>query len=181
MGHSHSARCGAHWLRGAIALSLSAVSGLCPADEPGLHAPDNSITAHSPSEYALAHTRAPANSVRLFGDYYLFDPAQSTLGPTMGSLIGGFRVSTGVVGFSQTLSLFDTPPESAASSPYIGLGYSHLWFNSQLTFNADFGLASQGAGAGRARGLFNGAPSFDDVAGDLRWAPVMAVNVHYSF
>ncbi|MET0383288.1 MAG: hypothetical protein ABW032_07695, partial [Burkholderiaceae bacterium] len=72
--------------------------------------------------------------------------------------------------------------EDAPSMPYIGLGYSHLWVNSQLILNADFGLASQNpAGAGRVRGLFNRTQSLDDVTGDLRWAPVMAVNVRYSF
>ena len=59
------------------------------------------------------------------------------------------------------------------SLPYIGLGYSHLWFNSQLSLNADFGLASQAHG----HGLFNSPSSLDDPNSPLHWAPVMAVNV----
>jgi hypothetical protein len=63
------------------------------------------------------------------------------------------------------------------SLPYIGLGYSHLWFNSQLSLNADFGLTSPN----HARGLFSNASGLDDVTSQLRWAPLMAVNVRYSF
>ena len=84
-------------------------------------------------------------SLRVFSDYYFFDPAQGNLGPTLGSLVGGLRASTGVVGLSQPLSLYDARPDPLQSLPYIGLGYSHLWFNSQLSLNADFGLASQNA------------------------------------
>jgi len=65
----------------------------------------------------------------------------------------------------------------AVDLPYIGLGYSHLWLKSQLSLNADFGLASQVHG----HGLLTSASSLDDVASQLRWAPVMAVNVRYSF
>jgi len=182
MGHQHSTRRGLRCSRSILALGLMAAGGVAQAQGLGLHAPDNSISAHSPSEYALAHTHAPLNSIRLFGDYYLFDPAQSNMGPILSSLVGGFRLSTGVVGLGQSMSLFDTQPESTQSLPYVGLGYSHLWFNSQLSFNADFGLTSQTIpGVGRVRGLFGGTQSLDDVTGDLRWAPVMGVNVRYSF
>ena len=78
--------------------------------------------------------------------------------------------------------LFESQPDTAQNLPYLGVGYSHLWFNSQLSLNADFGLASQNASAvGHARGLLNGSQSLDDVTRELRWAPVMAVNVSYSF
>jgi hypothetical protein len=87
------------------------------------------------------------------------------------------RASTGVVSLVQPLSLFDARPDALQSVPYIGLGYSHLWLKSQLSLNADFGLASQTHG----RGLLAGASSLDEVTSQLRWAPVMAVNVRYSF
>jgi hypothetical protein len=87
------------------------------------------------------------------------------------------------VGLGRQTSLFDLQREDTQNLPYVGLGYSHLWFTGQLSLNADFGLASQNAsGSGHLRGLFgSGAPSLDDVTGELRWAPVMAVNVRYSF
>jgi hypothetical protein len=75
------------------------------------------------------------------------------------------------------MSLYQGRPDPLQSLPYVGLGYSHLWFNSQLTLNADFGLTSQSHG----RGLFSSPSSLDDVTNQVRWAPVMAVNVHYSF
>jgi hypothetical protein len=139
-------------------------------------AQESTTGTHSSAEYALTITRVPANSIRLFGDYYFFDPAQSNMGPVMSSLVGGFRASTGVVGLAQPMSLYDARPDPLQSLPYIGLGYSHLWLKSQLSLNADFGLES-----GHGRGLFGNATSLDEVTSQLRWAPVMAVNVRYSF
>jgi hypothetical protein len=142
-----------------------------------IRSPETSYGSQPKVEYALTSFHSPVSSIRLFGDYYFFDPAQSTLGPVLGSLMGGFRASTGVVGLGQPLSLYDTRPDALQSLPYVGLGYSHLLFNSQLSLNADFGLAEQN----RGHGLFNSASSLDDVTNQLRWAPVMAVNVRYSF
>jgi hypothetical protein len=178
MEHSHSARRGVRWSRWVTAMGLAAAASAIQAEGLVLHAPDTSVSDHSPSEYALAHTRNSANAIHLFGDYYFFDPAQSNMGPTMSSLIGGFRASTGIVGLSQPMSLFDARPDPLQNLPYIGLGYSHLYFNSQVSLNADFGLASQNS---HGHGLFSSATSLDDVTNQLRWAPVMAVNVRYSF
>jgi hypothetical protein len=177
MGHSHSSRHGVRWSHLAAAAALLAATMGVQAEGLVLRAQESAVGAHPTAEYALTNWHQPANSIHLLGDYYFFDPAQSNMGPTMSSLVGGFRASTGVVGLSQPLSLYDTRPDSLQSLPYIGLGYSHLWFNSQLSLNADFGLASQNHG----HGLFTSASSLDDVTNQLRWAPVMAVNVRYSF
>jgi hypothetical protein len=182
MEHSHSARHGVRWSRWVTAMGALCAASAIQAEGLLLRPPENSISDHSPSEYALAHMRNSANSIHLFGDYYFFDPATSTLGPAMSSLLGGFRASTGVVGLGRPASLFDFQREDTQNLPYVGLGYSHLWFTGQLSLNADFGLASQSASnMNHARGLFNGSQSLDDVTGELRWAPVMAVNVRYSF
>ena len=176
MGHSHSTgRFGQQTAAVAILLVLTVGAR---AEGLTLRAQESSYGNHTEAEYALTNYRAPANSIHLFGDYYFFDPAQSNMGPTMSSLVGGFRASTGIVGLSQPMSLYETRPDSLQNLPYIGLGYSHLYFNSQLSLNADFGLASQN---GHGRGLFGSATSLDDVTNQLRWAPVMAVNVRYSF
>jgi hypothetical protein len=162
----------------AAALAILAATTLgAQAEGLVLRAYENPATVHAGSEYALTNSHIPGSAIRLFGDYWFFDPTQTSLGPTMGNLVGGFRASTGVVSLVQPLSLFDTRPDSLQSVPYIGLGYSHLWFKSQLSLNADFGLASQVHG----RGLLAGGSSLDDVTSQLRWAPVMAVNVRYSF
>jgi hypothetical protein len=142
-----------------------------------LRAEEGAYQQHTAAEYALTNNRSTNGSLRLFGDYYFFDSAQGNMGPTLGPLVGGLRASTGVVGLSQPLSLYDGRPDPLQSLPYIGLGYSHLWFNSQLSLNADFGLASQAHG----HGLFNSPSGLDDVNSQLHWAPVMAVNVRYSF
>jgi hypothetical protein len=142
-----------------------------------LRAQESVIGTHLTTEYALTNSHQPANGIHLLGDYYFFDPARSNMGPVLSSLVGGFRASTGIVGLGQPMSLYDARPDPLQSLPYVGLGYSHLWFNSQLSLNADFGLASQNHG----HGLFSSASSLDDVTSQLRWAPVMAVNVRYSF
>ena len=174
MGHALST--GSHQV--ATLAILTALTIGAQAEGLTLRAQESTYGAHSTAEYALTNSHIPINSIRLFGDYYFFDPAQSNMGPTMSSLVGGFRASTGVVGLTQPMSLYDTRPDSLQNLPYIGLGYSHLWFNSQLSLNADFGLTSQN---GHGRGLFGNATSLDDVTSQLRWAPVMAVNVRYSF
>lgn len=142
-----------------------------------LRAQGGAYPQHTAAEYALTNNRSTPGGLRVFSDYYFFDGAPGNLGPTLGSLVGGLRASTGVVGLSQPLSLYETRPDPLQSLPYIGLGYSHLWFNSQLSLNADFGLASQTHG----HGLFNSPSSLDEANTQLHWSPVMAVNVRYSF
>jgi hypothetical protein len=133
------------------------------------------------SLYQLTRRPSAADSVHALGNYYFFDASQSTLGPIVGGLLAGFRASTGVVGFGQPMSVLGNPHDSAQNLPYFSLGYSHLWFHSQLSLNADFGLATQaGVGFGRVRGLFGTLPMLEETS-DPRWAPVMAVNVRYSF
>jgi len=177
MGHSFlTGRCARSSHRAAMLVALAALATGAQADGLTLHAQESAYGTHASSEYALTDFHAPANSVRLFGDYYFFDPAQSNMGPALGSLVGGLRASTGFVGLTQPMSLYDTRPDALQNLPYIGLGYSHLWLNSQLSLNADFGLEN-----GRGHSLFSNATPLDDVTNQLRWAPVMAVNVRYAF
>lgn len=178
MGHSRSTRRRPRALLEAATLAFLTGSAMsAQAEGLTLRAQESSYGTRAVAEYALTNYHATASSIRLFGDYYFFDPAHSNMGPALGSLVGGFRASTGVVGLAQPMSLYQARPDPLQSLPYIGLGYSHLYFNSQVSLNADFGLASQNHG----HGLFNSASSLDDVTNQLRWAPVMAVNVRYSF
>jgi hypothetical protein len=179
MGLSHPTRPGVRKSRWAALAALVLASAAAQAEGLVLHAPENPLRA--PIE-TLAHAHMPSTSIHLVGDYYFFDPARNDFGPALGSFVGGFRASTGVAGFGQPMSLFESQPDASQNAPYLGLGYSHLWFHSQLSLNADFGLASQNpSAAGHLRGLLNGSQSLDDVTRELRWAPVMAVNVSYSF
>jgi hypothetical protein len=178
MGPSLSTVRRAHAGRQAAVLAvLASIAMGAQAEGLVLRAQEAAAATRSGSEYALTNNRVTNNSIRVLGDYYFFDPAQSNLGPTMSGLVGGLRASTGVVGLTAPSSLYDSRPDPLQSLPYIGLGYSHLWFNSQLSLNADFGLASQAHG----HSLFTSAGSLDDVTNQVRWAPVMAVNVRYSF
>ena len=159
--------------RGAAMAILALLTMGAHAQGSVLRSQEGAYQQHTAAEYALTSNRSTNGSLRVFGDYYFFDASQGNLGPTL----GGLRASTGVIGLSQTLSLYDARPDPLQSLPYIGLGYSHLWFNSQLSLNADFGLASQAHG----HSLFNSPSSLDDVNSQLHWSPVMAVNVRYSF
>jgi len=179
MGRKHSTRRATRAPLQATALVALAVAAMgAQAEGLMLRAQESSYSPHSSAEYALTNAHPQVNSsIRLFGDYYFFDPSQGSMGPALGSLFGGFRASTGIVGLSQPLSLYEARPDALQSLPYIGLGYSHLWFNSQLRVNADFGLSSPNHG----HGLLSSPNSLDDVTNQLRWAPVMAVNVRYAF
>ena len=171
MRHSHSTQRATRLALQAAACTALAASAMASQAQ-GLtqRTQDIPSASHLNSEYALTNSH---NSIRLLGDYYFFDPAQGNTG----TLLGGFRASTGIVGLAQPQPLYDTRPDPLQNLPYVGLGYSHLYFNSQLSLNADFGLASQNHG----HGLFNSASSLDDVTSQLRWAPIMAVNMRYSF
>ena len=178
MGHSRSTgRRSRAGHRVAMLAMLAVMTMGAQAEGLMLRAQEGANGTHSPAEYALTSAHGSNNSIHLLGDYWFFDPAQGNMGPTMSSLVGGFRASTGLVGLAQPMSLYESRPDPLQSLPYIGLGYSHLWFNSQLSLNADFGLASQAHG----HGLLTSPSSLDEVTNQLRWAPVMAVNVRYSF
>ncbi len=190
MEHSNSARRGVRWSRrvsamvvgSSLALAAAASHAQAPAPTTAPRVADGAIGDRYSSEYALAHSPNQGNSIRLFGSYYFFDPAKSNMGPVLSSLLGGFRASTGIVGLNRSVSLFDVQQERALNLPYLGLGYSRLWLTGQLSLNADVGVTSQsGLNAAHLRSLFSGTPSLDETAGELRWAPVMAVNLHYSF
>jgi hypothetical protein len=134
---------------------------------------------------SLARPRPSVGTLHLFSDYYFYDPSAHAdwgLNPLVSSVMGGFRASTGMAGLTPQLSLFDNQPDASQNLPYLGIGYSHLWLNNTLSLNADMGLASQNPWAvSHLRGLPNGSQSLDDVTRDVRWAPVMAVNLSYSF
>ena len=177
MGHATSTGRATRARQIAAMAILAVLTMGAQAQGSALRSQEGAYPQHTAAEYALTNNRGASGGLRVFGDYYFFDGAPGNLGPTLRSLVGGLRASTGVVGLSQPLSLYDARPDPLQSLPYIGLGYSHLWFNSQLSLNADFGLASQTHG----HGLFNSPSSLDDANTQLHWSPVMAVNVRYSF
>ena len=176
MEHADSTRHHARTLR-AAALAMLAFTGAGAQAEGLMLRGQEPNYGRSAPEYALTNYHVSSNSIRLFGDYYFFQPTPDNASSAPASLLGGFRASTGIVGLSQTATLYEARPESLQSLPYVGLGYSHLWFTGQLSLNADFGLASQTHG----HGLFNSPSSLDEANTQLHWSPVMAVNVRYSF
>jgi hypothetical protein len=148
------------------------------AESPNVWRPTSAANAFA--GWSLAPLPATSASLHRFNDYFFVDPTNTDLSPRLTSLFGGFRASTGFTEPSQPLSLFDKSPEAGQALPYLGLGYSHLWLNNTLSVKADLGLASQNPWtASHLRGT--PTPTLEDVTRDLRWAPVMAVNLSYSF
>ena len=182
MGRSLPARPGVRCARW-IAVAALALGGgtVARAESLLLHSLETGNGFHEPVDYAL-HARALPIGIHSVGDYYFFDATRGVFAPGVGNWLSGFRASTGIAGIQAPASSLESQLETPQNLPYLGLGYSRLWFNSQLSLNADFGLASQNAGAiGRVRGLLQGTQTLDDITRELRWQPVMAVNVSYSF
>jgi hypothetical protein len=149
-------------------------------ESPNVWRPTSAANAFS--GLSLAPAPASSTSLHMFNDYFFVDPARTDLSPRMTSLFGGFRASTGFTGPSQPFSLFDKAPDMGQALPYLGLGYSHLWLNNTVSLKADLGLASQNPwSASHLRGTPPPAQTLEDVTRDLRWSPVMAVNLSYSF
>ena len=180
MEQTHSARRGVRWSL------VTAIVATAACTFPFAASAQSADSAGYGALYRLGPTRGwardPATPVQLLGNLYLFDPSQSTLSPFAANLLGGFRLSTGIVGAGQSGSVFRAARDGAPNLPYFGLGYSRLWFHNQLSLNADVGIATPGGSVlGRARGGFGGMPALDDGGGDPRWAPVAAVNLRYAF
>ncbi|HEX4509950.1 MAG TPA: hypothetical protein VH328_07730 [Burkholderiaceae bacterium] len=165
----------------AAAAVTAAGQGLPLGPDNGAGAWPGTSTSNAFAGLSLARAHAGV-SLHLFSDYYFYDAARGSLGPTLGGILGGFRASTGAAGQPVPLSLFDNLPESNQSLPYLGLGYSQLWLNNSLRLNADMGLATQNPWASaHLHSQANGTPSLDDLTRDVRWAPVMSVSLGFSF
>jgi hypothetical protein len=155
---------------GACLLAASArAEGLVQRDTEGPSA------LRSPTETAIARDAATPTPLRL-GDYFLF----GRVGPE-GTSPSGLRFSSGLFGPQRPFTLFESPLDTPPAQPYLGLGYSRAWMKSQLSVNADVGMTSPGGGSMRLRSVMGGNQTLDEAVRDLRWSPVMAVNVKYAF
>jgi hypothetical protein len=152
------------------ALAVSQAQGLAQRETDGPNA------LRPPTEAAIARETAQAAPLRL-GDYFLFGGPRAE-----GTPANGMRLSTGLFGPLHPFTLFDAPLADPAPQPYLGLGYSRAWQRSGLSLSADVGVTSPASnGAARVRGVLGGSQNLDDAVRDLRWSPVMAVNVNYAF
>ena len=159
-------------------------------------------TTATPWRLGVESPSAKLSAASLMGDYYF-----SRAGPGDARL-GGFRATSGlVIGPRGTLSSIqpaastgtpfsigtrplgsaalpfagDTAADTA-TVPYLGVGYSGLAARNRLSFNADLGLAGQGAGpAGRFGRSAGNSASLDDAVRELRLAPLVQFGVSYSF
>jgi hypothetical protein len=138
----------------------------------------------------------------LYGDYYFSLPSLSA-----STGLGGFRATGGLLygdavrGLGrpavpagpndrvslgrQVLPALDGTADDNDSSttlPYVGIGYTRLSVSGNWGFSADFGLVSQNpGGAWRLGRSMLGPQNLDDAVRNLRLAPLVHVDVRYSF
>ena len=181
-GHRPSHARAAASCRGAVAavlvLAAAASAPLARAQgESTLHESESAAGMRTPTEAALARDASTVAPMRV-SDVFLFS-YPGLLGATRPA---GLRVSSGLYEPLRPFSLFDMQLDSQPSQPYLGLGYTHAWYRSGLSLDADLGMTSPSLGTvARARGLFTGSQSLDDTVRGLRLSPVMSVNVKLAF
>jgi hypothetical protein len=170
---------GRHGVVLALALGASFATSVAFAQAEGTaqRETEGPAALRTPTEQAIFRDSNPATPLRL-GDFFLFDR-----GRPEGMAPSGLRLSTGLFGPSKPMTLFDSPQlDAAASQAYLGLGYTRAWMKSQLSLSADVGMTSPTTNTmSRLRGVMTGSQNLDDAMRDLRWSPVMAVNVNYAF
>jgi hypothetical protein len=146
---------------------------------------------------AMAGAPEPARlGASLGGDYY-FSKDLSTGGRPP----SGFRASGALLIRQPGVSLSDLSWQSRASTslaapqplaepgqlgisamPYLGIGYSDYSLKSGWGFWADIGLVAQSPGGALGMGrVLSGAQSVEDLARELRMAPMLQLGVNYSF
>jgi hypothetical protein len=176
------------WPRFQARLSLGAAS------EPGAVVPASSVWSREPA--------SRLHSASLYGDYYFSLPYL-----TAPSGLGGFRATSGLLygdavrgigrsaipvdarnsfslGRQMSASLGSSSDDSddASTAPYVGIGYTRLSVSGNWGFSADVGLLSQNpGGAWRLGRALLGSQYLDDAVRNLRLAPLVHVDVRYSF
>jgi hypothetical protein len=76
-----------------------------------------------------------------------------------------------------TTQIADASGEGYGATPYVGLGYSAWWARSGLGLSADLGLVGQRP----SQAMRLGADSGGDLLRSMQMAPVLQVNLSYTF
>lgn len=168
-----------HLAAAVVLITGLAAAGAASAQGEGLvqRETEGPAALRSLTEAAIARESAAAAPLRL-GDFFLFDH-----GRTPGESPTGLRLSSGLFGPQKPFTLFDAQVADPPSQPYLGLGYSRgNGPRSPWSLSADVGFTSPSGNNGqRLRGVLTGTQGLEDAMRDLRWSPVMAVNVRYAF
>jgi hypothetical protein len=142
-------------------------------------------------------------SVSLLRDYYLTRPligagTEGGLHTTSGLILSSGSRSAGQALFgAQPTALSvarriaapvtpslgaDAGTDGSATIPYLGVGYMGQSAKGGWRFSADLGLIALAAGNAVKFGrVFSGSQSLDDLAREMRVAPVMQMGLSYSF
>ena len=127
----------------------------------------------------------------LLGDYYFATPAFGSFRASGGLMVGStggaplLPAATGSrIGLSVQASGFAATPgaESAATVPYLGLGFTSASWWDALSVTADVGwVAEQPSAAGAVGRAIFGNQGKDNAWRELRLSPVLQVGVRYAF
>ena len=119
---------------------------------------------------ALGSPSAPAQSLRLLGDYQF---SALRLGDT-----GGLRLTGGVlINLKTTGSAL--PDANNGALPYAGIGYSSASLRGDWGFSADLGLAAPGLSSARIDRLFNSAAAAAETP--QRLLPMIRLGMNVAF
>lgn len=145
---------------------------------------------------SLVDARLPARAATLAGDRY-FDIGRlgdgGGLRATGALSIGSSALALGAPTGAATLSLSRAMSSTSTgrayegaeplATPYVGMGYSAWWARSNLGLSADLGLAGQWRSTGSRpdRISTSGSDSLMDMARTMQWAPVLKVQLSYTF
>ena len=149
------------------------------------------LTLTSPARLGEATAARGVQGGALLGDYVFATPSLGNFRATSGVMLGGPggapvffsapSVRLGVTVFDNGLAA-SSASESAATVPYVGLGYSSASLWRSLSLSADVGLvAARPAGLGGFGRAVLGTQAMDAAVRDLRLAPVLQLGVRYSF
>jgi hypothetical protein len=176
------------WPRFQTRLSLGAAS------QPGAAMPATSVWSREPT--------SRVHSASLYGDYYFNLPYL-----TAQTGLGGFRATSGLLygdavrgigrsvipadarnnlslgrQLSPSLDSSSDDSDDGSTAPYVGIGYTRLSVSGSWGFSADLGLVTQNpGGAWRLGRALLGSQYLDDAVRNLRLAPLVHVDVRYSF
>jgi hypothetical protein len=113
----------------------------------------------------------------------IVNPGARSAGQAMfGVQPGAYTVAHRSVGPGAAMLGIDTPPDASTTIPYLGVGYIGLSAKGGWSFSADLGLIALAAGNAVKFGrVFSGSQSLDDLAREMRVAPVLQMGISYSF
>lgn len=134
------------------------------------HDAPNAVSTRS--RLALGTSSAPAQTLRLLGDYQF---STLRLGGT-----GGLRLTGGLLINLRPTAGSTSVTDNTGALPYAGIGYSSGSLRGEWGFSADVGLAAPGLSSARIDRLFNNGSALG-IDATPRLLPMIRLGVNVAF